>query len=366
MRLYLRRALVLFCLLTLLALPAVAADMGFVPPGGVSVYEPGQKAIVAWNGEREVLILSVDIQASENSWALELLPLPSRPDDPENGSFDSFLKVQDLLNAYMFNVYTEKEGSVPLDAENFEVVFQENIGAHSIVIVRASSASQLVDFSENLLENKGLTQEVSWENLENLVAGYLERDINYWVLDLIDLSDYLKSREPIIYTFESDYLYFPLEISSLASGETEITLFTLTEDSLDAGEIENAGFSIASFAAGGENVLVEIEVDENDLNQISPKVAELFEGGARLTTLTYEGPLGDLKRDLILSHAAAVEEIPTEVAIFTVVSLGVTVVALGIGGFLRYARGRREKRVILCCVVAVAVTITAAYLLLLA
>lgn len=370
MRPYLRRALVLSCLVALLALPAVAADMGFVPPAGVSVYEPGQKAIVAWNGEQEVLILSVDILADNNTWVLEVIPLPSQPDKPENGSFDSFFEVQSMLNGYMFDVYTEKEGGVPLGAENFEVLFQENIGAHSIAVVETTSALQLVNFAKNLLGEDKLAQGVSWGNLENLAAGYLERGMNYWVLDLIDLSDYLKSREPIIYTFESDYLYFPLEISSLASGDTEITLFTLTENSLDAGEVEAAGFSIASFTAGGENVSVEFEVDESELNRISPKVAELFEGSARLTALTYEGPLENLKGDLMLDHAGAAAEVqaevPAEVAIFTVVSLGATVVALGVGGYLRYARGRREKRVILWCAVAVIAVITAAYLLLFA
>ncbi|MEM3666844.1 MAG: hypothetical protein QW222_07180 [Candidatus Bathyarchaeia archaeon] len=30
----------------------------------VSVYEPGQKAIIAWNGTEEILILSTDVTAN--------------------------------------------------------------------------------------------------------------------------------------------------------------------------------------------------------------------------------------------------------------------------------------------------------------
>jgi hypothetical protein len=45
----------------------------------VNIYGPGQKAIVAWNGEVERLILSTDVYASASSTVLEFLPLPSQP-----------------------------------------------------------------------------------------------------------------------------------------------------------------------------------------------------------------------------------------------------------------------------------------------
>lgn len=98
---------------------------------------------------------------------------------------------------------------------------------------------------------------------------------------------FLEEHPADVYTFEVDYLYFPLEISSLASGETEITLFTLTNSKLDKGEVGATGFSIASFTAGGENILIEFEVSDNEQQQISPKVAELFENKAWPTALTY-------------------------------------------------------------------------------
>ena len=57
---------------------------------------------------------------------------------------------------------------------------------------------------------------------------------------------------------------------------------------------------------------------------------------------------------------------PAEPAIFTVVSLGATVIALGVCGFLRYARDRRGNGVIMGGAAAVAVVTTVAYLLLFA
>lgn len=286
----------------LLAVPAVSADRGMIVPPGASVYEPGQKAIVAWNGEREVLILSTDVYGSDNTWALEILPLPSEP-EVETGDFDSFIVVQDLLSSYMGDIYAHRGygEAGPDNASPLEVIFHEQIGAHDIRVVMAENAQELISWAENLLGTKA--QGISWGKLENLATGYIEREIKYWVFDLVDLSDYLKSREPIVYTFESDLLYYPLEISSLASGTTEITLFTLTSDKLDAQSVREAGFSIQSFEVGGENFSLEFLVDKNDLQQISQGVAELFDDSAWLAVLNYEGSLADLSGDLMASAA---------------------------------------------------------------
>jgi len=191
------------------------------------------------------------------------------------------------------------------DVPQLEVIFHEQIGAHDITIVMAENAQELIGWAENFLGT--MAEGISWEKLENLAAGYIQRELKYWVFDLVDLSDYLKSREPIVYTFESDFLYFPLEISSLIAGTTEITLYTLTENELNSQSVQEAGFSIQSFGAGGENFPLELEIDENDLQQISPDVADLFEGNAWLTVLTYSGSLDELEGDLMLEAAAAPE-----------------------------------------------------------
>lgn len=294
--------LTLAFMLIVTSMSVVSADRGMVPPGDVSVYEPGQKAIIGWNGEREVLILSTDVRASENTWVLEFLPLPSRPDSPEAGSFDSFIEVQNIVNDRVVSKYAELGRSMPAGG-GLEIIFEKEIGAHDITVVRAISALRLIDFAENLLESKRLTQEVSWSGLEDLAGGYLDRGLNYWVLDIIDLADLERSREPVIYTFESDYLYFPLEITSLAAGETDITLFTLTGEDLDEDSIRSTGLKIKSFAISGEEVPMKFELNGSGLNRISPEVAGLFGGSAQLTVLGYAGSLSNLSGDLMVDHA---------------------------------------------------------------
>jgi len=60
------------------------ADRGSVPcKKGVSVFEPVQRAMIAWNGEEEILLLSTDLRVSERTKVLEVLPLPGKPEVSE-------------------------------------------------------------------------------------------------------------------------------------------------------------------------------------------------------------------------------------------------------------------------------------------
>ena len=336
----LKLACVGFFILLLVA-PAASADRGMIAPPGTSVYEPGQKAIVAWNGEREVLVLSTDVYGSDNTWALEILPLPSEP-TVEAGKFDSFIAVQDLLLRYTRDMYAQRGygKAGPENVPQLEVVFHEQIGAHDVTVAMVDNAQELVNWAENFLGARA--QDISWGKLEELATVYIQRGIKYWVFDLIDLSDHTKSHEPIVYTFESNRLYYPLEISSLASGTTEITLYTLTSGKPDARSVQEAGFHTLSFEAGKENFPLEFEVDENDLRQISSEVAELFEGDAWLTVLRYSGSLDDLSGDLML-EAAAGPEYPEPNRTFALLLTAAMIAALVVIFALVYRISRWEQ-----------------------
>ncbi len=272
------------------------ADRGMLAPAGISVWEPGQRAIVAWNGRREVLILSTDVRSGESTWALEILPLPSRP-EVEAGDFASFLELQRLLYEYASRAYAGKglEGEPPV-----QVLFHRRIGSHGITVVEARDAAGLARWVENYLAEEGLEPNIAWGDLLKLADAYIKRGMRYWAFDLVELGDSLGSREPIVYFFESDFLYYPLEISSLAAGATEVTLFCLTHGALDADAALAVGLTVATFEAAGDRVALELEVDEAELVRIDRRVAELFDGAARLTVLTYEGPLEELRGDLVL------------------------------------------------------------------
>ena len=56
------------------------ADGGMIPYYGYSLNEPGQKAIIGWNGEEEVMLLSVDVRADYEIKALHVVPFPTLPE----------------------------------------------------------------------------------------------------------------------------------------------------------------------------------------------------------------------------------------------------------------------------------------------
>jgi len=77
----------------------VSGDRGAVTLNPlIQIEENTQNAIIAWNGTEEVLILSTDITSSESTPVLELLPLPSNPLEVKEGSFESFTKLQEIVN----------------------------------------------------------------------------------------------------------------------------------------------------------------------------------------------------------------------------------------------------------------------------
>ena len=92
--------LTLFILVFFTFVPVAHADRGGFSPISERVSESGQKAIIAWNGTHEILILSTDVSSSNESEVIELMPLPSNP-TISKGENQSFLKIEELVNTYL-------------------------------------------------------------------------------------------------------------------------------------------------------------------------------------------------------------------------------------------------------------------------
>ncbi len=299
----------LLVLLLLSTLPTALADRGMIPiEPDVSVYEPGQKAIVAWNGEEEILILSTDVNAGGDTHVLEIMPVPSNPKVIEKASFESFIAIQNLIwerapMALGRNYMGEDK------TEGVEVTFHEKIGAHDITVVNASDASALTEWVEGFLEANGISQEVSLQNFTPAIEDYMARGFRFFVLDLIEMSPEQKSVEPILYRFETEFLYYPLKISSPIPGNTQITLFVLTN-----GKISTFDFPffssyyplrMAYYRTENHQAPIQFNLTSGQLSVIDLRIGELFEDGAWLTVLEYEGQLSWLTRDLMMTEGIA-------------------------------------------------------------
>jgi len=291
-------------------IPSTHADRCILPITDVDVYGPGQKAIIAWNGVTERLILSTDLYASVDTNVLEILPLPSEP-TVEGGSFESFEAVQRLMIENRPQLATPEELG-----KGLEIVFHERIGTHDITVVRATSVEELLRFMLSYTQRMNIPHAPPIREKTRLILeDYLARDCNYWVFDLVDLYSSPRSIEPIIYEFQTQSLYYPLKVSATAEGDTEIILYLITPDSISEDTIPPK-MRIARYLPSDQ--IIQFQLTQDDLAMIDKGITSLF--GPRplaevpstsrsplvyppfsvawFTAIKYEGPLSDLDFDL--------------------------------------------------------------------
>lgn len=281
-------------LLFLLSVPPAFADRGMVPISDVSIYGPGQKAIIAWNGEEEILIISTDVYASGDSVVLEMLPLPAEPQRIEEGDFASFSRIEELMEEHLPSSWWDRfRADVQGLEEGVKIVFHQKIGAHDITVVQVNDVTELIHWAQDFLAQRGMEHDISSPKLESVVGRYVEEGMEFFVFDLIEVTSDPESIEPIAYQFETDFLYYPLVISSLASGETEITLFLLTPGVINLAELPR-GMHVGLHYGQP----VQFELNGGELQSIDSEIAELVGGSAWLTAVKYEGDLEDLESDL--------------------------------------------------------------------
>lgn len=284
-----------------MCLSSVHADRGMIPIiPQVSIFEPGQKAIIAWNGQEEVLILSTDASSTDNTTTLEILPLPSNPKKIAEASLESFNVIQELIWHHTpppptFNWDETKRG--------IEVLFHEKIGMHDITVVEAGNVSEFVGWMDEFLIENGITQEVSLQDFESIIEDYMSRGFYFYVLDLVELSPDQKSVEPILYEFDTSFLYYPLLITSPIGGDGKILLFLLTEGLLEDGyyPLEKALYLGLDFFQP-----IQFWLSNEELSSIDSSIADLFEDKAIMTVLRYEGPLDKLTGDMAITEISPV------------------------------------------------------------
>ncbi|MGQ9544070.1 MAG: DUF2330 domain-containing protein [Candidatus Bathyarchaeia archaeon] len=320
----------LLTLLTLLLLfiQPLHADRGTLPMIDVNIYGSGQKAIIAWNGETELLILSTDLYASVDTKVLEVMPLPSRP-NVEEGSLKSFENIQNLM---MKNLRSTK----PEYKAGLELVFHEKIGVHDITVVKSTSIKELSRFIIDYAREVGLKNTPSiGEASSAILEDYLNRGFNYFALDLVDLNSTTRTVEPIIYEFKTPSLYYPMKISKTAKGNTRITLYLITPDPISEDNIPSK-MQLARYLPS--DITIQFQLSTQDLESIDPKIVQLLNGGAWLTTVKYEGDLNGLDFDMEIQPYSTSK--PKNIR--WLILVGSVASSILLGAFLLYHYARRR------------------------
>lgn len=290
----LKRQFILLAVLLLTFLPCVYADRGGFSPKKERVSESGQKAVIAWNGTDEILMLSTDVSSSKKSEVVELMPLPSNP-TISRGEKQSFTKVQELVNTYLAIAgpsltYSERQsgwsGGVT-QTPKITITFQEIIGVHYLTVVKAEEAIDLIQWLESFLENRGYTKELP-SNLEELFSYYIQNKMNFFVIDMIETNSTVKTVDPLVYEFRSSTLYYPLRISSLFSGDTDISLFTITNVELNDESIIGEGFVKKA----------QFQIKKETLAEIHTNMTGLFSSNPCMCYFKFKGALEGFDGDI--------------------------------------------------------------------
>jgi hypothetical protein len=295
--------IVIFCGPLFLIQPfSVFADGGMmIWPPDVQLDESAQNAIVTWNGKEEIIILSNDIESNAKATSLRIIPLPSNPDVKE-GNFETFSKLTEIMNKKIEEVRnqwsTEGKNLGGAPTAGIEITFQQKIGAHDLTIVKVNDLEAFLSWIKNFATQKGLAVKNISPEFEEGVKNYLKRDIKYFVFDVINTSGEKESIDPLVYRFDSGYLYFPVLISGvseISGNQTKIQLFLITRDRIPE-EISSEGkgdfYSKGYFS-------YPVQLTNEELKGVDEEIASLFGSGVIARTFSYYAYLKDFDKDLV-------------------------------------------------------------------
>lgn len=308
----------------------VSANRGsmIIGPGDVQLEEAGQNAIVAWNGNEEIIILSTDMRSSESVLVLELIPLPSNPTKVEEGSSESFTKLVEIMNrkAGEMREKTLAPGTRRAEVPGVEITFHKKIGAHDVTIVKVNDLDYFINWVKDFSTNRGFEYIELPSNFKTTVSNYLNRNIDHFVFDVIETNESSQTINPLVYRFESDYLYYPLEITATSDAgwsSSRVNIFLIAKGVVNQTVITDAKlFPRVGF---GE---YSIELTRDELREISPELEDLFKSDPFVMNAQYFGPLNMLNKDLIVYQKDIQEDISKPPVYDTNLAIIISVIAV--------------------------------------
>lgn len=216
------------------------ADCGSIPfKPQVKIYEPNQRAVIAFDGKEQILILSTDLKASEPTKVLEVLPLPSEP-ELKKSDVRIFSEATELINRKLSPQKWSGMGGMggagggmggarmmkPPPAG--EITIRKKIGAHDISVTRVLDGKRFVQWAEEYLINQGAGEAKIPGALKAVVEQYIHEGFEWFAFDVVDLDRDVVTKDAIQYRFKTRWLYYPLRITRTEKGSTSVRLILLT------------------------------------------------------------------------------------------------------------------------------------------
>jgi len=276
------------------------ADCGGIPfDPQVVIFEPNQRAVIAFNGQEEILLLSTDLRVSEPTKVLQVLPLPSEP-KVTKGDPEVFVKATNLINSKLppppampaMGGMGGMGGGGALPAG--EVTFHEKIGSHDLTVTHVLNRRGFLDWVEDHLRKAGVDNPTVPEPMKAVVAEYLRDQFQWFVFDVVDVGTKVMTKEAIQYRFATRWLYYPLRITRSEEGDTNIRLLVLSPELVQLPRLRGGTVRLAHEP---------IRITSKELESLgSEDLASLIKGDhSMLRIWEITGPLSGFKSDILTS-----------------------------------------------------------------
>jgi hypothetical protein len=190
----------------------------------VDVFQPSQKAVIAWDGATETLTIQTKYEgpAEEMVW---LVPVPAEPEVEKGnpGVFDEM--SQRTQEPYI--LYTEFEGGDAGGSGGAAALeWRRRIGAYDVALLKPVGGQTVLEWLE--INEFGVEPEA-----KPILNSYIDR--GWWVVASRIHKDALAPSvqerlakgtiEPLKFTFTTRQCVYPLHLTSLAAGPVEVLLW---------------------------------------------------------------------------------------------------------------------------------------------
>jgi hypothetical protein len=296
-------------LCAIIVIPGLSvADRAGIPlDPHVEFDESAQNAIVAWNGTDEALILSTDLRSPTPGRILEMLPLPSSPYDVLQGNIGAFKKMIGLFNEKAERLQANNDESANRAAglggmdnaqySGISITFSASIGSHNVTVVHVEDQGHFSDWVRDFAAGMGVSNITPAYELNETVGTYLEHGISYFVFDIVELAGDLKTLDPMIYKFRTDFLFYPLNITGASLPDSSRTDHRIRVFLVMDGILKNPYSGNLGDLTHGAGFYEYIQFSHSELKQVSKDLGKLFPRDA-FVGYAYDRGFGSMDRGL--------------------------------------------------------------------
>ncbi len=269
--------------------PNVMADGYHIGPYSQDFYEYYQRALIAWKNGVEYMYLEVGFspryghegEINGNKTMLHIIPFPSLP-KIQSTNKDLFKRVINLLKNKEREMDIFKESYIsPLigygGSASGEITPESvvKIGAHTIGVFRINSTENMKIAVERTFLSEGIN--FTWNMTDDdmdVINYYISRGYNYFAFDSVNLTNRNEAKQPILYIFNTERVYYPLRITTISNrgeGMRSIILYIITQN----GSYEAESSVVKHF----ERISYDAPLTHEDLKKIDPALGEFISRG---------------------------------------------------------------------------------------